>query len=317
MERRERYDPEDIESLLSERGFDELLEEERAYVLRHLSDRNEYESMRGLLLHMRNERGQEGPLTADPRVREEVLAAYREQQRPQWRIWLNSLGTVLWPKEASAMWRPALAFGSLAVLVVLGVWLVGPNSPAVDRSAEVAATEGSSKQEEQPNAEPSRSTTVETREAANEQEALPKVDLDLATGDAEMARSEEMQVDELRAPVEERLAEVEKVRAPARAAADLFAEDIEPSEDRSLREQKASTPPPPVHVADEPAMAGATAPGSHVVTENELMMNQSVANVSEVSKYRDMVGRAKKEMDARGRNLGADPELVSLLSAGW
>ena len=38
MERREHYDPEDIESLLQERGFDELLEEERAYVLRHLTE---------------------------------------------------------------------------------------------------------------------------------------------------------------------------------------------------------------------------------------------------------------------------------------
>ena len=45
MERRELYEPEDIEQLLIERPYDELLEMERAFVLRHLSGRDEYEAM--------------------------------------------------------------------------------------------------------------------------------------------------------------------------------------------------------------------------------------------------------------------------------
>mgnify|MGYP003380342745 CR=1 FL=1 len=76
MERRERYDPEDIESLLSERSFDELLEEERAYVLRHLTDRNEYETMRGLLLHMRTSDREQEPLVAPDSVRSNVCLLY-------------------------------------------------------------------------------------------------------------------------------------------------------------------------------------------------------------------------------------------------
>ena len=112
MERRERYDPEDIESLLSERSFDELLEEERAYVLRHLTDRNEYETMRGLLLHMRTSDREQEPLVAPDSVRSNVINAFRAQQRPKWQIWLNSVGPLLWPKEMSALWRPALAFAS-------------------------------------------------------------------------------------------------------------------------------------------------------------------------------------------------------------
>ena len=47
MEPRELYDPEDIEQLLIERAFDELLEEERAFVLRHLSDRTEATALSG------------------------------------------------------------------------------------------------------------------------------------------------------------------------------------------------------------------------------------------------------------------------------
>ena len=56
MERHERYDPEDIESLLSERGFDELLPDERAFVLRHVNGREEYERMRALLHYVRSTR---------------------------------------------------------------------------------------------------------------------------------------------------------------------------------------------------------------------------------------------------------------------
>ena len=45
MERTERYDPEDLEQLMLERSFDELLGEERAFALRHLQGRAEYEQM--------------------------------------------------------------------------------------------------------------------------------------------------------------------------------------------------------------------------------------------------------------------------------
>ena len=42
MERREQYDPDDIEALLMERPFHDLLPEERAFVPRHLSARDAY-----------------------------------------------------------------------------------------------------------------------------------------------------------------------------------------------------------------------------------------------------------------------------------
>ncbi|MBK6832337.1 MAG: hypothetical protein IPG92_17090 [Flavobacteriales bacterium] len=99
MERREHYDPEDIESLLQERGFDELLEEERAYVLRHLTGREEYEAMRALLYQVRDDERMHPPIQADADVKNAVMAAFRAQQQPQWRIWLNSLGTCYGPRK--------------------------------------------------------------------------------------------------------------------------------------------------------------------------------------------------------------------------
>ena len=124
MERPERYDPEDLEHLMLERGFDELLEEERAYALRHLENRAEYERMRALLHHVRDDKRDHAPMDADPVVRERVLAAFRVQQRPQWRIWLNSVGGFLLPSRPSMYWRPALALGTVAVLIFasLMIW---------------------------------------------------------------------------------------------------------------------------------------------------------------------------------------------------
>lgn len=124
MERPERYDPEDLEHLMLERGFDELLEEERAYALRHLADRAEYERMRALLHHVREERDESLPGDAGPAVRERVLQAFRAQRQPQWRIWLNSVGGLLLPARPATFARPLLALGTVAALMIgsLALW---------------------------------------------------------------------------------------------------------------------------------------------------------------------------------------------------
>ncbi|MBS1548139.1 MAG: hypothetical protein JSU02_12330 [Bacteroidetes bacterium] len=116
MERNERYDPEDLEQLMLERSFDELLEEERAFALRHISSRAEYERMRNLLRHLQESGGSTPAPEAHPRVREHVLAAFHAQQQPQWRIWLNSVGGFLFPQRPALYWRPALALGAVAVV---------------------------------------------------------------------------------------------------------------------------------------------------------------------------------------------------------
>ena len=118
---RELYGPEDIEQLLIERSFDDLLEEERAFVLRHLSDRTEYQRMRALLVRVHEDDRPAADLDADPAVREQIISTFRAQQRPQWRIWLNSVGGFLLPREPAQFWKPALAFGTLAMLVTVGV----------------------------------------------------------------------------------------------------------------------------------------------------------------------------------------------------
>lgn len=136
MERRERYDPEDIERLLRERRFDELLEAERAYVLRHLSGPEEYAAMRALVRQLADEAADHRPIEPDPAVRANVLQAFRAARTPQWRIWLNSVGAAMWPAQGPA-WRPALAFGMVALLLGVGITVVRQIDPEPQKLAEV------------------------------------------------------------------------------------------------------------------------------------------------------------------------------------
>lgn len=142
MERFERYDPEDLEHLMLERAFDELLPEEQAYALRHLQDAEEYERMRALLLLVQAEAKDEAPMNAAPATRERVLRTFREQRRPQWRIWLNSTGAFLFPPRPALYWRPALALG---LLVMVSLFLFrGNEAPAKLQLAEVRPAPASS-----------------------------------------------------------------------------------------------------------------------------------------------------------------------------
>lgn len=124
MERREQYDPEDIEALLLERPFEDLLPEERAFVLRHLSGQDEYEAMRATLNAVRHLDSERIPVTADASVRDNVMAAFRAQQQPQWRIWLNSVGALFVPKPGHSMWAPALRIAAVAAVVGVGIWSI-------------------------------------------------------------------------------------------------------------------------------------------------------------------------------------------------
>ena len=50
----EKYDPEDIESLMMHKTFSDLYPEERAFVLKHLDSELEYESMRNTLISVQS-----------------------------------------------------------------------------------------------------------------------------------------------------------------------------------------------------------------------------------------------------------------------
>lgn len=307
MERREHYDPEDIENLLQERGFDELLEEERAFVLRHLSGRDEYEAMRSLLLQVREDDRRMEPLTLDPAIRENVIAAFRAQQRPQWQVWLNSVGTLLWPKEVSAMWRPALAFATLAVLIVVGVQVMrnGPDAVKQQQMAEVRPNPSA----EEANAQssdslPSTGAMPESRDAGAPQAAEAK----------QLAALQEPNETPAQPIVKDGNEEVTFSNTEA------LADDASPTsvrEDRKMEAQAESrlereelSKAKKETVAVTPTTTGSVA--SHVVTVDELSSNMSTANASTRSKAYSF--RAKNDAKT---DLTDSPEIMALLTKGW
>lgn len=282
MERREHYLPEDIESLLHERGFDELLEEERAFVLRHLSGRDEYEAMRALLHQVREDDRAEPPLTDDGSVRHAVMAAFRAQQQPQWRLWLNSVGGLLWPKEMSDLWKPALAFGSLALLVVVGLQLM--------RSAPITSEKQVAQLEERKRPEPTL-----TKEN-NDPVTAPALDTEKDIPST--AHIAEQEVASSAATIEQ---------APMEEMADQ-AQESPVVEDRS-----------PVAAAKyEAAKVVATDAGSasHIVTERELATNMSTTNATGRA-FAEVLSRKDKRSTEEAVVLSNSPELLALLNTGW
>lgn len=301
MDRRERYDPEDIEILMQERSFDELLEEERAYVLRHVSDRAEYEAMRSLLIHMRDDARDQEPIEADPAIRANVIQAFRNEQQPQWRIWLNSVGAALFPEEAKAMWRPALALAGLALVVVLSVVLVRQFGSGPQELAEI-------------------------RPAKTDEQVVPPL------GRAEQGELEqELETEELSAGIvdEQEIA----TDAVAGAAREEFKNAHDAFED--VKVEKAMTPAPTapqtaarvdaMELAEAPAMEreevimdSETLTRSRVVTADELSRNMSVANATGKVQVKERRAVAMDAIPATtSTSMAENPALLELVAAGW
>lgn len=306
MERHERYDPEDIEGLLSERGFDELLPDERAFVLRHLSGREEYERMRALLHYVRPDERDRGTIEPEDRVRANVLEAFRAQQQPQWRIWLNGISLWLAPNSASAspLWRPALAFGSLALLIVAGIVAVRQ----FDGLGEQAALAEVKQEERAPAPPPVKADEQPTLKPADGATA-PAISTDQAQQEPSFAPVPSMVV-----------VEQPTARAEAKEVADGYsAQEDMASESESVKFIEAM---PQVTTSGSNNTATAPTMDSHVVTAAELSRNMSITNTQgEVAARVAAKTRSSKSLAAepmvQSRSLAEDANILSLVAAGW
>lgn len=319
MERHERYDPEDIESLLSERAFDELLADERAFVLRHISGRDEYERMRALLHYVRPDERERGTIEPEDRVKRNVIATFRAQQQPQWRIWLNTLATWLAPGEASAtplwrdkLWRPTLAFASLALLIIGGVVVVRQFHSA--------------------------SENIVVAELKNEERPAPAPPAEVATDNAAGSSVDEADRNNLSAEVDRQSVAQERVPYTAenkvahvsREAAVAYDANVG-AEAESATEDVAFFAPvmeEAKYTPVEPTAAGtATAESlSHVVTSDELARNMSTSNVTGRVMAKDVTVASKSAGKTRAkfedgptasRSVAQDPRVLDLVTAGW
>lgn len=300
MERREHYQPEDIESLLHERGYDELLEEERAFVLRHLNGREEYEAMRSLLSQVREDDRRQPPLVDDGGVREHVMSAFRAQQRPLWNIWLNSLANVFWPKDLVLLWRPALAIASVAVVVYAGLQVVKFNEAAQPQFAELKT-------------EPAK--VLDKVAAPSSPEATVA---DPASTDVVSALEQQRTSGAVADPMSFDMAESETMVADEGVAA-AAVEDV-PLEGSRMETVQFTPVDAAAAKAEEPAAPApvtVTGAASHLVTENELAGNMSVANAGTRTRAAEVLDRRAVSTARTVGNLAEQPELLALLNTGW
>ncbi len=118
METNFKYDPEDIESLLMHKQFNELFDEEKSFVLQHVEGEEEYESLRKTLFELHDAALASDWLEPDPAIKAALMQEFAQEKKGGFRIWLNSLFVmpdVVWYR------RPALqvAFASVLVLIVV------------------------------------------------------------------------------------------------------------------------------------------------------------------------------------------------------
>ena len=317
MERREHYDPEDIEQLLMERSYDELLDEERAYVLRHLSGREEYEAMRKLLDHVQRSEPEPELLDADPAVRAHVMQVFRDQSKPQWRVWLNSVGALLMPEEASAMWRPALALAGLAAVITTGVWLYRSGDQAPDQLADLKKVE-----------------QAEPRKPSVPVDNAPIADAPAPTTKNELAAQQQLQptVSNAQGTLQEERREAPATGSTLEEVADVAIASAEPVADEEVAyaRKDVAASADRMRNADTVQFEDAVkfTQAAPTATNSGYVNNWSMANADGTVARQTAAAKEKKMEDRRSkagsdrerassRSLSEDQTAIALLNAAW
>jgi hypothetical protein len=113
------YHTEDIELLLLQKEFHELLPEEKAFILTHIEDESEYNRMRNLLLQMIELESDDLPEGPDERVKQNLDALFKDQNkaRPLW--------------QTISFW----SISGIAALFILGFFFLYPPSAENEKLA--------------------------------------------------------------------------------------------------------------------------------------------------------------------------------------
>jgi hypothetical protein len=131
-----RYDPEDIESLLMHKQFNELYPEEKEFVLRHVAGQEEYESLRSTLFLMHDTANTDDWQEPDPVIKANLMREFAGEEKKGFFIWLNSLFAM--PTMPEIVWyrRPAVRYAFVSLVLLFGVGgallLFNTNKPGQD-----------------------------------------------------------------------------------------------------------------------------------------------------------------------------------------
>lgn len=137
------YDPEDLERLLSEKSFSQLLPEEKAFVLQYVDNDLEYDSMRDTLVSLRELTSMEEAISPKTSTKEALMTAFtaktsanQNEENEKTGVW-----TWFWNTNKTILYRPGFQLTSLA-LVLISVFYISTFSPA-DRTAQAVKKDSS------------------------------------------------------------------------------------------------------------------------------------------------------------------------------
>ena len=173
------YDPEDLERLLKEKSFSELLPEEKAFVLQFVENDLEYDSMRETLESLIAVTSMEEAISPKAATKEALMAAFsaktvenqKEEREEKTGFW-----AWLWNTNKTILYRPGFQLASLA-LVLVSVFYIATFSP-IDRTAQVIKKEPSPKESTaNESKKEERKITLESVTEEEEEEEVKAIDV--------------------------------------------------------------------------------------------------------------------------------------------
>lgn len=135
MKEQIKYDPEDIESLLLHKEYHDLYAEEREFVLQHMDNEEEYNSMRAMLLTISSSDDFE-EIEPQPKTLALLMEEFVTEEKRGFKWWLNSLFVGIFPKEKTWFRQPGFQMAMVMGIVVLGFVFVQQSSTNYKNIAE-------------------------------------------------------------------------------------------------------------------------------------------------------------------------------------
>jgi len=129
MSEEKRYDPEDLEKLISTKSFSQLLPEEKAFVLQFLDSDLEYNSLRETFETLGSLPALEPAITPRKETKEALLAAFSEEKKratlPVLKEETQRRGfwAWFWNSEKSLFKKPAFQLATVALLFSVGFFV--------------------------------------------------------------------------------------------------------------------------------------------------------------------------------------------------
>lgn len=171
MKEEMQHDRADAEQLLRTKSWTQLTEDERKAAEEIFSGEHEYERMRNVMLNLRAGAGiEDEELVPDTRVRENLLAAFEDEQRRRRVLWWNSLG--FWFRDQLRLDIPAVRIAVAGVILFIGIVAVYKLTESNSNSTPAIVNQDNTKPKPSPqNPSPDAVTPVpQTPQVADQQQ---------------------------------------------------------------------------------------------------------------------------------------------------